>query len=59
MSTLENISTIHRADLDRLNERIHTRLQTSNSMMSKIVLSLLSSKGKQLRPLMLIMCARG
>lgn len=58
MSTLENISTIHRADLDRLNERIHTRLQTSNSMMSKIVLSLLSSKGKQLRPLMLIMCAR-
>ena len=58
MTTLENITRTHRPDLDRLNERIHNQLHTSNSMMSRIVLSLLRTKGKQLRPLLLIMCAK-
>lgn len=58
MSTLDTINKAHRTDLDNLNKRIADRLQSSNSLMSKIVLSLLRTKGKQLRPLLLIMCAR-
>ena len=47
MTTLENITRTHRPDLDRLNERIHNQLHTSNSMMSRIVLSLLRTKGRK------------
>lgn len=58
MTTLEHINSVHRADLERLNARIANQLQSSNTLMSKIVLSLLRTKGKQLRPLLLIMCAK-
>lgn len=58
MNTLVAINNNHREDLDRLNSRIHSQLQSNNSLMSQIVLSLLRTKGKQLRPLLLIMCAK-
>ena len=58
MNYLETISTRHRADLDRLNARIARRLESVNPLMSRIILSLLRTKGKQLRPLLLIMCAK-
>lgn len=58
MGTLENITEAYGADLDRLNAHIASRLQSGNALMSNIVMSLLRTKGKQLRPLLLIMCAR-
>lgn len=58
MSTLDTINLAHRSDLDNLNKRITDGLQSGNSLMSRIVLSLLRTKGKQLRPLLLIMCAK-
>ncbi len=58
MTILETITLSHRADIDGLNERISGRLTNANPLMSRIVMSLLRTKGKQLRPLMLIMCAK-
>lgn len=58
MTPLEKITLAHQADLDRLNARIAKRLESANPMMSGIVMSLLRTKGKQLRPLLLIMCAK-
>ena len=58
MTTLETTTLSHKADIDSLNERISKRLNSANPLMSNIVMSLLRTKGKQLRPLMLIMCAK-
>ena len=57
MTTLEAITYKHRDELDRLNERIASQLKGSNTLMDKIVLSLLRTKGKQIRPLMVFLCA--
>ena len=57
MTTLNTINHTHAAELELLNERIRSVLQTDNSLMSNIVLSLLRTRGKQLRPLLLMMCA--
>ncbi|MCH5221319.1 MAG: polyprenyl synthetase family protein [Muribaculaceae bacterium] len=58
MSTLEQITHTYQADLDRLNKRIESQLQSSNTLMSRIIMSHLRTKGKQLRPLLLMMCAK-
>ena len=58
MTTLETITHTHQGDIDSLNERISKRLDSTNPLMGNIVMSLLRTKGKQLRPLMLIMCAK-
>lgn len=58
MSPLERISARHSDDLDRLNKRISTRLSSSNTLMSTVISSLLRTKGKQIRPLLTIMCAK-
>ncbi|MDE6468802.1 MAG: polyprenyl synthetase family protein [Muribaculaceae bacterium] len=58
MTTLDNINICYAAELERLNERIKSRLGTTSSVMSEIVLSMLRTRGKQLRPLLLMMCAR-
>lgn len=58
MSTLTDITSQYKAHLDSLNERIFKQLDSNNTLMSQIVLSLLRTKGKQLRPLMVIMCAK-
>ena len=58
MNNLDTISSPHQAELDRLNKRIEERLTTANPLMSRIIISLLRTKGKQLRPLLLIMCAK-
>lgn len=57
MAVLEEIYSAHSAELDLLNARISRQLVSSNSLLSKIVASLLRTKGKQLRPLLLMMCA--
>lgn len=58
MTTLEKLTKIYSAELDGFNERISRRLDSSNELMSTIVKSQLQARGKQLRPLLLIMCAR-
>lgn len=57
MTTLEAITYNHRAELERLNTRIAEQLKGSNTLMDRIVLSLLRTKGKQIRPLMVFLCA--
>lgn len=58
MKNLEFLTESHREDMARLNEHIARRLTCANPMMTNIVMSLLRTKGKQLRPLLLIMCAK-
>ena len=58
MTTLEKLTHTYHAELEGFNERIARRLSCSNTLMTNIVMSLLQSRGKQLRPLLLIMCAR-
>lgn len=58
MTTLEKLTKIYSAELDGFNERILRRLDSPNELMSTIVKSQLQTRGKQLRPLLLIMCAR-
>lgn len=55
---LEDIRRACRTDIDRLNERIHTCLTSSSELMSRVVEDNLRTPGKQIRPLMLILCAR-
>lgn len=57
MTTLEAITYNHSADIERLNQRIALQLEGSNTLMDKIVMSLLRTKGKQIRPLMVFLCA--
>lgn len=58
MSTLEAIYSTTAAELQQLNERIRTQLTGSNELMNQIVCTQLASKGKQIRPLIVILCAR-
>ncbi|MDE6277760.1 MAG: polyprenyl synthetase family protein [Muribaculaceae bacterium] len=58
MSSLEHIQIACGADLERLNERIHDCLRSSSELMTRVVEENLRSKGKQIRPLMLILSAR-
>mgnify|MGYP001025187426 FL=1 len=58
MNYLEIITNLHHDDIDKLNARIEARLGTASPLMSKIILSLLRTKGKQIRPLLLMMCAK-
>lgn len=58
MTTLQSITLQYKEDLERLNTLITTHLSSVNPLMSKIVTSLLRTKGKQLRPLLLMMCAK-
>lgn len=58
MTPLERISAHHSAELAGLNERIAGRLASSNPLMSTVISRLLRTKGKQIRPLLTIMCAK-
>ena len=58
MTILETFQHRHADDLALLNERIALQLASSNPMMSSIVGAQLRTKGKQLRPLLLMVCAR-
>lgn len=58
MSPLEHIQIACGADLERLNDRIHDCLRSSSELMTRVVEENLRSKGKQIRPLVLILCAR-
>lgn len=58
MTPLQTTTTRHKADLALLNTRIAERLQSTNPLLSDIVMSLLRTKGKQIRPLLVMMCAK-
>ncbi len=58
MSTLEAIYRTASAELEQLNERIRNQLTGTNELMGKIISTQLAAKGKQIRPLIVILCAR-
>lgn len=58
MNSLDHIRTACSEDLARLNERIHECLRSSSELMTAVVEDNLRSKGKQIRPLVLMLCAK-
>lgn len=58
MTTLNILQERHAADLALLNERIARQLDSTNPLMRQVVAAQLRTKGKQLRPLLLMVCAR-
>lgn len=58
MTTLEAIQQTIAPELKMLNERMHDQLSTSSPLMNRVVETQLSSKGKQIRPVIVILCAR-
>lgn len=57
MTPLESIQHRHTGELDRLNALISARLVSTNPLMTEIVTAQLRTKGKQLRPLLVILSA--
>lgn len=57
MTTLQIFQDRHAEALKLLNERIRVQLSSSNPLMSDLVSAQLRTKGKQLRPLLLMVCA--
>lgn len=58
MTTLEAIQQTIAPELDMLNGRIRDQLSTSSDLMKRVVSAQLSTKGKQIRPVIVILCAR-
>ena len=58
MSPLESIKASLKPELTRLNELIHEQLSTDNPLMTSIIEGYLRSKGKQIRPLVVMLAAR-
>lgn len=58
MSQLENIQHRLSQELQEMNDIIHRSLHTENELMNRVVTSYLQKKGKQIRPLMVILSAR-
>lgn len=58
MTTLEAIHKTIAPELQRLNEQMNAQLATSNTLMNSVVASQLSSKGKQIRPVIVILCSK-
>lgn len=58
MTSLENIKEVIAPDLARLNTLIRDQLHSGNTLMDKVIDSYLTSKGKQIRPIIVMLCAR-
>ncbi len=58
MSKYDEIRHTVAPELERLNERIRARLTSGNSLMDTIVAGQLRTRGKQIRPLIVVLCAR-
>ncbi len=58
MTTLEAIHKTIAPELERLNQRMSSQLSTSNMLMNQVVSAQLSSKGKQIRPVIVILCSK-
>lgn len=58
MNALESIRQRIKPDIDRLNDLISQSLESSNPMMNTIVEGYLKSKGKMIRPILVLLTAR-
>lgn len=58
MEQFENIRERLRAELDEMNKIISDTLHTGNQMMNEIVTGYLRKKGKQIRPILVILSAK-
>lgn len=58
MNPLENIQATIAEPLDLLNARISEALMSSNALMNKVVEGYLKTKGKQIRPILVLLSAR-
>ncbi len=58
MTTLSSIQHTIAPELKLLNERIAETLASSNSLMNRIVTNYLKTKGKQIRPILVLLSAR-
>lgn len=58
MNSLSEIQSAIAPELDALNRRIHGALSSSNELMNRVVEGYLVTKGKQIRPILVILAAR-
>ena len=58
MTTLESIQKSISPELKMLNERIVGALSTSNKLMNEVVETYLKTKGKQIRPILVMLSAK-
>ncbi len=58
MTILEGIHNTIAPELRKLNQQMSAQLSTSNLLMNKVVEAQLSSKGKQIRPVIVILCSK-
>ncbi|MCM1337767.1 MAG: polyprenyl synthetase family protein [Candidatus Amulumruptor caecigallinarius] len=58
MNSLSEIQSAIAPELDALNRRIHGALDSSNELMNRVVEGYLTTKGKQIRPILVILAAR-
>lgn len=58
MEHLETIQSRLRPELAAMNEIIHKTLATDNALMNEVVTAYLKTKGKQIRPLMVLLSAK-
>ena len=58
MTSLQSIKAVIAPDLARLNDLIRSRLAADNPLMDKVIDSYLTTKGKQIRPIIVMLCAR-
>ena len=58
MTTLSSIQQTIAPELKLLNDRIAETLASSNSLMNRIVTNYLKTKGKQIRPILVLLSAR-
>lgn len=58
MNQLSEIQSSIKPELSQLNERIATRLRSSNALMNTVIENYLKIKGKQIRPILVMLSAR-
>lgn len=58
MTSLDSIKSVIEPDLVRLNQMIRAQLLSDNSLMDTVIESYLTTKGKQIRPIIVMLCAR-
>ena len=58
MTSIDTIKQAIAPDLQALNELIREQLHADNPLMDKVIQGFLTSKGKQIRPIVVMLCAR-
>ena len=58
MTTIDAIQQTIAGPLQRLNDRIAGSLASSNPLMAEIIVNYLRTKGKQIRPILVLLSAR-